>query len=127
MSATPDSWLAGPEPPGPAQILFSFRGRVGRKNWWLYGVLAIIGLGLLGMALLRIAGVSAPAADAAMNLLLLWPAIAVSVKRWHDRGKSGWWVLVGLVPFIGWLWMLIANGMLRGDAGDNRFGPPEVR
>ena len=57
-----------------------------------------------------------------MNLLLVWPAVVVSIKRWHDRGKSGWWVLVTLIPFVGWLWALIENGLLRGDAGANRFG-----
>jgi uncharacterized membrane protein YhaH (DUF805 family) len=126
MSTAPDLWLAGPEPPGPLQIFFSFEGRVGRKTWWLYGVLGILGLGLIGMALLRIVGVSARVADFAVNGLLLWPAIAVSVKRWHDRDKSAWWVLVSLVPFIGWIWVLVENGLLRGTPGDNRYGAPEV-
>ena len=126
MSAAPDLWLAGPEPPGPQQIFFSFEGRVGRKTWWLYGVLAILGLSVLGMALLRIAGVSQRSAEFVVNALLLWPALAVSVKRWHDRDKSAWWVLVSLVPLIGWVWVLIENGLLRGTPADNRYGPPEV-
>ena len=54
MSAAADPWLAGPEPPGPMHILFSFDGRVGRKTWWLYGVLAMFGLGAAGVARLRI-------------------------------------------------------------------------
>ncbi|MDH5331954.1 MAG: DUF805 domain-containing protein, partial [Aquincola sp.] len=58
------------------------------------------------------------------NVLLLWPALALSVKRWHDRDKSGWWVLVALIPFIGWLWMLIENGVRRGTVGPNRYGDP---
>jgi uncharacterized membrane protein YhaH (DUF805 family) len=126
MSVAPDLWLAGPEPPGPLKVFFSFEGRVGRKTWWLYGVLAILGLSLLGTALLRIAGVSERSADVAVNALLLWPALAVSIKRWHDRDKSAWWVLVSLVPFIGWLWVLVENGLLRGTKGDNRYGPPEA-
>jgi len=121
-----DLWLAGPEPPGPMQLLFSFEGRVGRKTWWLYGVLAMFGLGAIGFALLRIAGLGERPADFIVNALLLWPAIAVSVKRWHDRGKSAWWVLVWLVPFIGWLWVIVENGMLPGTPGDNAYGAPEV-
>ena len=77
---------------------------------------------MLGHALLGIARVRAQTADLIVNLLLVWPALAVSVKRWHDRDRSGWWVLLNLVPVIGWLWALIDNGFLRGTAGPNRFG-----
>jgi len=55
-------------------------------------------------------------------LLLLWPSLAVSVKRWHDRGHSGWWVLVGLIPVIGPLWLLVTNGLLPGTPGPKRCG-----
>lgn len=110
------------EPMGPAEIFFSFRGRISRRTWWLYGVVALIGLGILGLALLRIAGFSRVVAEMTMNLLLLWPALAVSIKRWHDRNKAGWWVLVNLIPFVGWLWALVENGFLRGTPGPNRFG-----
>lgn len=107
----------------PAHIFFGLRGRIARRTWWLYGVAALIGLHVLGVTLLRIAGLAADLAHMTMNVLLLWPGIAVSVKRWHDRDKSGWWVLVNLVPFVGWLWALVENGFLRGSAGVNRFGP----
>ena len=112
-----------PAPLEPEQVFFSFKGRIGRATWWLYGVGAMVGLGLLLTALLRIAGVESERAAGIVSLLLLWPSLAISVKRWHDRGKSGWWVLVGLIPVIGGLWLLIENGLLRGSAGANRFGP----
>lgn len=115
------SWLAD-EPMSPQQILFSFQGRIPRRTWWLYGVLGLLGIGLLAHTLLRVAGVSEEKADDLINLLLTWPALAVSVKRWHDRDKSGWWVLVNAVPVIGMVWTLIENGMLRGTPGVNRFG-----
>jgi uncharacterized membrane protein YhaH (DUF805 family) len=128
MSSVPQQrpWLAGPEPHGPRQVFFSFQGRIGRKTWWLYGVLAMLGLSVLGTALLRIAGLGERGAEFAVNVLLLWPAIAVSVKRWHDRGKSAWWVLIWLIPVIGWLWVVLENGFLPGTRGDNAYGPPEV-
>jgi uncharacterized membrane protein YhaH (DUF805 family) len=110
------------EPMTPTQILFSFKGRVPRHIWWLYGVLALIGAGLLAVTLLSIAGIDPLSAESLVNVLLLWPALAVSIKRWHDRNKSGWWVLVGLLPLVGWIWVLIENGMLRGTMGPNRFG-----
>ena len=103
-------------------LLFGFDGRIGRRTWWLWGVAAMLGLAMYATVLLRVAGVSATATDTVVNLLLLWPAVALSVKRWHDRGKSGWWVLVALVPFVGWLWMLVENGLLKGTAGPNKFG-----
>lgn len=60
----------------------------------------------------------------AFYILLGYVGIAVSVKRFHDRGKSGWWVLVGLIPIIGAFWLLIENGFLDGTPGDNQYGPP---
>jgi uncharacterized membrane protein YhaH (DUF805 family) len=118
-----DPWL---EERGPREIFFSFDGRIGRRTWWLYGVGAMLGLGVIGIALLRIAGFGETTAQGVVNLVLLWPALAVSVKRWHDRDKSGWWVLLNLVPVIGQLWVLVENGMLRGTRGRNRYGDPEV-
>jgi uncharacterized membrane protein YhaH (DUF805 family) len=119
--ATPDS-LALTEAMTPAQILFGLRGRIARKTWWLWGVLALLGAAIGGTLLLGIAGVPVETASLAMNLLVLWPAIATSVKRWHDRDKSGWWVLVNFIPVLGLLWVLVENGMLRGTVGPNRFG-----
>jgi uncharacterized membrane protein YhaH (DUF805 family) len=72
--------------------------------------------------LLGIARVPPRRADLIVHLLLVWPALAVSVKRWHDRDKSGAWVLLNLLPVIGWIWALIDNGFLRGTSGPNRFG-----
>jgi uncharacterized membrane protein YhaH (DUF805 family) len=57
-------------------------------------------------------------------LLTLIPIIIVYIKRFHDRDKSGWWVLIGLIPVIGAIWLLIELGFLKGTPGPNRFGPP---
>jgi uncharacterized membrane protein YhaH (DUF805 family) len=108
----------------PARILFSLQGRIGRRSWWLW-LLALIGFEIYATVLLRVLGASVRQADVIVNLLVLWPAIAVCVKRWHDRDKPGWWVLVVFVPVIGWLWALIENGLLRGTPGPNRYGSPQ--
>lgn len=110
------------DPRGLPWLLFSLQGRIDRATWWRWSVAALLGLGVYFSAVLRIAGLGAPIVEHAVNLLLLWPALALSVKRWHDRDKPGWWVLVGLIPVIGWLWLLVENGLLRGSAGANRFG-----
>jgi uncharacterized membrane protein YhaH (DUF805 family) len=55
-------------------------------------------------------------------LIIAWPAIAISIKRWHDRDKAGWWLLILFVPVVG-IWNLIECGFLPGTPAANRFGP----
>jgi uncharacterized membrane protein YhaH (DUF805 family) len=112
------------DPTSPLHIFLSVKGRVSRRTFWLYGVLALLGMGLLCTALLGIAGVEQGRIEITVNLLLVWPAIAVSAKRWQDRNRSPWWVLITLIPVIGWAWALIDNGFVRGTPGPNRFGEP---
>ena len=72
----------------PLRMFFSLRGRVSRRQFWLFGVLALIGLAFLGHALLGIAQVRAQTADLLVNLLLVWPALAVS---FHSVGTTLSW------------------------------------
>ena len=53
----------------------------------------------------------------------VWIQMALQVKRWHDRDKSGWWVLIGVIPIVGRLYALVETGLLRGTEGPNRYGP----
>ena len=117
-----DTLQSEPEPRPFWRLLLDPRGRIGRRSWWLYGVALMLGLGLLLHALLGIARVRMETAEPLVNVLLLWPVLALSIKRWHDRDQSGWWVLVVLVPVVGGLWALWCNGFLRGTLGANRFG-----
>jgi uncharacterized membrane protein YhaH (DUF805 family) len=110
------------EPMSSWSILFSLRGRVPRAVFWQYGVVGPLVLTAMLDMLLGIVGVAERYRDAASSLLPLWPCIAVAVKRWHDRDKSGWWILLNLVPVIGLAWSLLENGFLRGTPGPNRFG-----
>ena len=57
-----------------------------------------------------------------VTVAIIWIGLAVAVKRWHDRGKSGWWILIQFVPIIGPLWYFIEVFCLSGTAGPNRFG-----
>ncbi len=103
-------------------LLLSFEGRVGRQTYWM-AYLAFVGiavvLGIVSALLGKIGGLLL----VLFCLAIIWPALAIQAKRWHDRDKSAWWILIGLVPFIGPLWALIENGFLRGTEGNNRFGP----
>jgi|SRR5882724_5317860 len=63
-----------------------------------------------------------------LPLLLLWfpvliAGVIIQIKRWHDRNKSGWWILINLVPYLGQVWAFIELGFFRGTKGPNRFGP----
>jgi uncharacterized membrane protein YhaH (DUF805 family) len=110
------------------EILFSFKGRIGRKTYWL-SILGIIVFWLLVGALTAITGGGGEPSALVMGFIVLlyipfiWICIAVPVKRWHDRNKSGWWVLIGFVPIIGAIWSFVENGCLSGDEGPNNYGP----
>jgi len=60
-----------------------------------------------------------------LTLAILIPSLAVGVRRLHDSDRSGWWMLIGFVPFIGWLVLLIFM-VIGGTRGPNRFGPDPV-
>jgi uncharacterized membrane protein YhaH (DUF805 family) len=55
------------------------------------------------------------------SLAIMVPAIAVAVRRLHDTGRSGWWILIGLVPFVGFIALIV---LLAQDSnpGENQFG-----
>ena len=125
---------APPNGQGWKWILFGFSGRIPRSTFWyasigmmvVYGVLFAI-MGGITAATADSSGAGAGGAILPLLMLVLYvplliASLAVSIKRWHDRGKSGWWVLIGLVPIIGGLWALVETGFLPGTAGPNRFG-----
>lgn len=58
-----------------------------------------------------------------LDLIVFWPSLAISIKRWHDRDKSGWYVLVVLIPIVGPIWSFVETGFLPGTPGPNRYGP----
>lgn len=84
------------------QWLFSFKGRIGRRDFWIW-----IGLWFAGMLVLfSLAGKNLLDIQTAAFCLvcLLWPTAAVTVKRLHDRGRSGTWAFLMIVA-----WMLLAG------------------
>jgi uncharacterized membrane protein YhaH (DUF805 family) len=118
-------------------LLFSFQGRLNRAKWWL----VTIGIVVVELILFTLIGgasmMSGDPTSAGMGaigwvggivtlvvvIVAFWVSLAVAVKRWHDRGKSGWWVLIAAVPVVGGLWYLIECGFLTGTTGANAYGP----
>lgn len=119
------AWLDDDD--APARLLLDPRGRVSRRSWWLWGVGVPLAAGVLLHALLGIARVRPATADTTVNLLLAWPLLAMASKRLQDRDRHGSWALAMLVPVIGWLWLLVVAGFLRGTSGPNAYGPPPAR
>ncbi len=119
------------------QTLFSFHGRMRRSYYWAVGLIMTLGVLPLAMGLItpllphdESSEVPlTPANEVGYALLAVfffvyaWVRLAIQVKRWHDRGKSGWWTLIILIPFLGGLWMFIECGFLDGDPGRNKYGP----
>jgi uncharacterized membrane protein YhaH (DUF805 family) len=95
-----------------------FTGRAGQAEYWyffLFNILAAIVFSIIG----EILGVRLLAF--VVNLALLLPGTGVAVRRMHDVDKSGWWLLLCLVPFIGLI--IIVWLASQGTKGPNRYGP----
>lgn len=112
----------------------TFNGRARRPEFWWFVLFALAGTAVLQFVDHWLFGASDSASMAAgygyrseplsflFWLAILLPYIAVAVRRLHDTDRSGWWVLISLVPIIGVL-VLIYFYVQRGTEGPNRFGP----
>jgi uncharacterized membrane protein YhaH (DUF805 family) len=113
------------------QNLFgTMQGRINRQKFWIGAViLAVINIiaqildGAFGTPHAGYYGVI----GIIVGLVLIYPSIALSAKRWHDRNKSAWWILIAIIPVIGWIWALVENGFLKGTAGANTYGPDPLQ
>ncbi|MGB9013409.1 MAG: DUF805 domain-containing protein [Aeromicrobium sp.] len=95
-----------------------FTGRARRSEYWFWFLAVIIGA-IVTSIIDSIIG--APITYVVFMLGILVPNIAVSIRRMHDIGKSGWWILVGLIPFIGAIILIV---WFVGDSQpDNEYGP----
>lgn len=108
----------------------TFRGRSRRSEyWWIQLFLVITNLAVAAIDLVLMNGdIDRFVANGGGGIVgLVWilvtivPALAVLVRRLHDTGKSGWWVLIGFVPLVGGIVLLVFT-VLDSDAGENKFG-----
>ncbi len=105
-----------------------FRGRASRKEYWMFvlvnaiiwGVLAVISAIIFG-ASSRGHTIGFPLAHI-YGLAVLIPSLAVSWRRLHDRNRSGWWILIGLIPVVGAIILLVFY-IQDSQPGENRYGP----
>ncbi len=104
----------------------NFSGRARRKEYWMFtlfnvifAVAAVLLDNLLGLAF---EGIGYGPIYGLYLLATFIPGIAVSVRRLHDVDKSGWMILIGLIPLIGAIWLLVLFAT-EGTPGDNQYGP----
>jgi uncharacterized membrane protein YhaH (DUF805 family) len=100
----------------------NFNGRASRAAYWWWFLFQVIAVGIVAGIIDGILGTWGVVTGLA-GLALLLPTLSVSVRRLHDTGRTGWWILIGLIPLIGFIVLLIFY-LQEGDAGDNEYGPP---
>ena len=97
----------------------NFEGRARRKEYWMFTLFHIIFIYALAFLSGVLVGITEVAAFLALYVIyvlaVLVPSIAVSVRRMHDVGKSGWYILIPIYSFI--------LAVTEGDKGPNEYGP----
>ena len=113
------------------RLSFDFRGRISCGMWWLSKMTVLVFL-LLTSFLFRLfpdesrvgfVGAIVELIAGLWLLVFLWVTSVLSIKRFHDRGKSGWCLLFALIPIIGGIWCFFQLAVLPGDSGENKYGP----
>ena len=99
----------------------TFSGRAARSQYWYFVLFNFLGGLILGAFDAAVLNAPEGLLSNIFALALLLPNIAVAVRRLHDLNKSGWWLLIALVPVLGTI-LLIYWFCQRGTAGDNQYG-----
>jgi uncharacterized membrane protein YhaH (DUF805 family) len=103
------------------ELYFSSRGRIDRQRYWLAS-LPLIGIQIVAEILIR--STDGPLVlSALLYLAVAIPGLVITIKRLHDRGRSGWFMSITAIPLLGAVWLAIEVGLLPGTRGPNRFGP----
>ncbi|MFM2339837.1 MAG: hypothetical protein RLZZ360_473 [Candidatus Parcubacteria bacterium] len=95
-----------------------FEGRVGRQEYWMFVLISV--LIQIALDIVRLDMISM-----LVSLGLLLPSLGLGARRLHDTGKSGWWLLLGFIPIVGWI-ILIVWLATKTDPVVNQYGVPAV-
>ncbi|MFC2451756.1 MAG: DUF805 domain-containing protein [Tannerella forsythia] len=112
-----------------------FSGRASRQEFWMFVLFNLLFAMAWAFVAGLLTGLFGGSFDQESRLIFMYkliaiyyavtavPAMAVGVRRLHDTGRSGWWMLIGLVPLVGGIWLIVL--MCSDDnPGDNRYGSP---
>ncbi len=100
----------------------TFSGRAARSEYWWFALFSVIASSILTVIDTAIFGSDFGVLGPIFSLAVLVPSIAVGVRRLHDLGRSGWWLLIILIPLIGFL-ILLYFFVQKGTDGPNEHGP----
>lgn len=109
------------------QHYFDFKGRAGRQEFWMFNLFnLIISIVLVVVAVLMstVLGEGALMLVNIYSLAVMLPSLAVMVRRLHDIGKSGWMILISLVPLVGGVYLLYL--LMQKSDGPNSYGGQAV-
>lgn len=107
--------VANKNPTSVGQLLFSFDGRIARSTYWLKFWLPLYAIYAVAF-MIDFSGVL----DGAIMLFSAYSVIAVTAKRCHDVNRTGWFMLLQLIPILQ-IWPFIELGFMRGTIGDNQY------
>ncbi len=119
----------------PLRRYADFSGRSRRKEYWMFVLLQLIIYAVVGLIATMMVGADSATGDGALGifsgvglilfviviLALFIPTLAVTVRRFHDQDKSGWFILLNFIPYIGGIIVFVFM-CLEGTKGPNRFG-----
>ncbi|MER7696280.1 MULTISPECIES: DUF805 domain-containing protein [unclassified Streptomyces] len=95
-----------------------FSGRARRKEYWMFALISFV----ISLVLSIIGGlIGADFLSYIYTVAILVPTLAVGVRRLHDTGRSGWWLLIGLIPLVGAI-ILIVFLASEGKPETNQYG-----
>ncbi|MFF4423132.1 DUF805 domain-containing protein [Streptomyces sp. NPDC001549] len=97
-----------------------FSGRARRQEYWMF-FLFNMAAAIILMILDGVLGTS-PVLYSIYVVAVLLPNLGVTIRRLHDTGKSGWWILINLVPFVGFIWFIVLVATA-GQQQQNQYGP----
>ncbi|MEU9701725.1 DUF805 domain-containing protein [Streptomyces sp. NPDC014870] len=97
-----------------------FSGRARRKEYWMFALFNIIAF--IVLAAVDFAIGTYPLLYSIYALAVFLPGLGVTVRRLHDTGRSGWWILINFVPLVGFI-ILIVFLASEGNQTDNAHGP----
>ena|SRR3989339_1642209 len=108
-----------------------FNGRSRRAEYWyftLFNAIICIILSIIDVLVISNSGtkITFGILSSIYSLAVLIPSIAVSIRRLHDIGKSGWMIFISLIPLIGSIWLLVLM-VTNGNPGENKYGSDPKR
>lgn len=102
---------------------FSISGRACRSEYWYFVLFCFVGAFVLGLIDAVVFGntLQVSPLSTIFSLITFVPSVALSFRRLHDTGRSGWWLLLSFVPVLGWIALLYFHTQ-KGTDGTNAYG-----